>query len=87
MIKGTNQQIIEILETGSIYYERAILMVRPQYYNVSKSLLNQEAKSLVQNMQAPSFMKRKKPILYWLIRLGVSAIVGGIITYLIMLLI
>ena len=81
MIKGINQQVIEIIDTGSIYYERAILMVKPQYYNTNKEILDKEAKELIKNINAPSFMKTKKPILYWLIRLGIPAIVGSLITY------
>lgn len=81
MIKGTNKQIIEVLETGNAYYERAILIVRPEHYNSSKTLLDREALNLVQNMQAPSFMKKKKPIAYWAFRLGLSAIAGGMFTF------
>lgn len=29
MIKGVNRQIIEVMDTGNPYFERALLVVRP----------------------------------------------------------
>ena len=29
MIKGVNRQIIEVMDTGNQYFERALLVVRP----------------------------------------------------------
>lgn len=31
MIKGVNRQIIEVMDTGNPYFERALLVVRPGY--------------------------------------------------------
>ena len=31
MIKGVNRQIIEVMDTGNQYFERALLVVRPGY--------------------------------------------------------
>ena len=30
MIKGINRSIIEVLDTGSVYYERAWLVIKPE---------------------------------------------------------
>ena len=45
MIKGINRSIIEVLDTGSVYYERALLVIKPEYASAQRELLEQEAKS------------------------------------------
>ena len=44
MIKGINRTIIEVTDTGNIYYERALLVLKPEYTDVNRSLLEKEAK-------------------------------------------
>ena len=46
MIKGINRSIIEVLDTGSVYYERALLVIKPEYASAQRELLEQEAKKL-----------------------------------------
>lgn len=64
LIKGVNRQIIEITETGSMYYERAILVVKPQFVSASTELLKREARIVVNGAKAPSAfsIKREKRI-------------------------
>lgn len=60
MIKGINRSIIEVLDTGSVYYERALLVIKPEYASAQRELLEQEAKKLLENMGEPSSLKRSK---------------------------
>ena len=39
MIKGINRQIIEINQTGSLYYEKALLIVKPEFSSAQQQLL------------------------------------------------
>ncbi len=60
MIKGINHSIIEVSETGSEYYERAILIIKPEYASVQRSILENEAKAILHEMDAPSAFSIKK---------------------------
>ena len=39
MIKGINHTMIELNETGNEYYERALLIVKPEYASVARAVL------------------------------------------------
>lgn len=53
MIKGINRQIIEIGETGNIYFERALLFVRPGAEDAKDHRLKTEARKMVENLSKP----------------------------------
>lgn len=59
MIKGINHQVIEITDTDNRYYERALLVLRPEYASISRELLEKEARSLLQKMDTISSAKPK----------------------------
>lgn len=83
MIKGVNRHIIEVTNTGSVYYERALLVLRPEYSSVERELLEKEARKLIRGMAAPSAIKKKRAILIWFVRFSISALIGAMIMYLI----
>lgn len=82
MIKGINRQVIEINETGSIYYERAWLIVKPAYAQMHSSILEKEARSILKDIDAPSSMKAKRNRGFWIVRMGISAAMGAAICFL-----
>ncbi|MEE0858137.1 MAG: hypothetical protein U0M12_01550 [Acutalibacteraceae bacterium] len=84
MIKGINRTMIEVTDTGNVYYERALLVLRPEYANVQRGLLEKEAKKMLVSMTAPSAIKKSHAILYWVLRLGGSALAGAIVTLILM---
>lgn len=43
MIKGVNRQIIEVSDTGSAYFERALLIVRANCADADTAMLHDEA--------------------------------------------
>ncbi|HCC35562.1 MAG TPA: hypothetical protein DEQ02_08005 [Ruminococcaceae bacterium] len=53
MIKGVNKQIIEISQTGSRYFERALLFVRPEYIGADSARLKDEAHRIIEGLGAP----------------------------------
>lgn len=77
MIKGVNHKIIEITDTESIYYERAFLLVRPQYEEVEEAVLRKEAKKLLSDVGTPSSIKGKRTFFYWFLR-TVPPVLAGI---------
>ena len=81
MIKGINRTIIEVTETENAYYERALLVLRPEYAAVQRELLEREAKKMLNNMNAPSAIKKSHALFYWFVRLGAAAVSGSLITF------
>lgn len=53
MIKGVNKNIIEVSDTGSRYFEKVILFVKPEYSDSNPELLKSQAKSFVNNVGTP----------------------------------
>ena len=80
MIKGINHTMIELNDTGNEYYEREILIVKPEYASVQRAILEDEAKKMLKEFDVPSAMKTKKSKLKQAVMLVCSAIIGGIIT-------
>lgn len=77
MIKGVIRQVIEVTDPSSIYYERAWLIVRPEYAKVQQNILEKEAQSLLKNVSSPSCMRPKRNFGFWAVRLGGSALAGA----------
>ncbi|MBR3987681.1 MAG: hypothetical protein IKK10_00055 [Clostridia bacterium] len=77
MIKGINHKVIEVTDTESIYYERAYLLVRPEYEEAEEAVLRKEAKKLLSDVGTPSSIKGKRTFLYWFLR-TVPLVIAGI---------
>ncbi len=77
MIRGINRQIIDVPDTGSVYYERAYLVVKPEFASAEHDLLAREARKVLKGMDAPSGMKRAGSRLAWTVRLLAAAGAGA----------
>ena len=53
MIKGVNHRVIEVMDSGSEYFERVIFFVRPEYSAVSEGTLRDRARAVAGNASAP----------------------------------
>lgn len=78
MIKGINNYVIEVCDTGNEYYDKAILFVKPEYADVQKMALEKEAKKLLKNIDTTASMKRHKCGIKQWVRMSVAAGVGAI---------
>lgn len=63
MIKGISHQIIEVTDTNNKYYERALLVLRPEYASISSEVLEKEAKKMLRDMDTVSSAKPKSVML------------------------
>ncbi|HCA56221.1 MAG: hypothetical protein VZR73_04740 [Acutalibacteraceae bacterium] len=79
MIKGINHTMIELSDTGNEYYERAILIIRPVYASAQRAVLEQEARRMLKNMDAPAILHRRKPYLRPML-IGIGCLVTGLLT-------
>lgn len=84
MIKGINRQIIEVTDTGNVYYERAILFIRPEYRFSHQHILDKQAKQMLSEFKAPSAIRKKNMLLSQGIKLAASAIFGATVAFIFM---
>ena len=80
MIKGVNRQIIEVTQVDNNYFERAWLVIKPEYMNVGANTLDREADRYLKNLKPPYTFRNGRAFLYWLVRLGGAAAVGSVLT-------
>lgn len=83
MIKGINHQIIEVNETENIYYERAWLVVKPQYADIDKDVLSSEARKLTKKVGVPSSVCRNRHTFSKILMASLGTLFGVLITLLI----
>lgn len=83
MLKGINRSIIEVNDTGNEYYERAILIVKPEYSSVQREILESEAREMLHAMDAPSIMKHGRGKWKFIITGILSALMGALVAILI----
>ena len=65
MIKGVNRQIIEVSDTGSAYFERALLIVRANCADADTAMLHDEAGRLVRSAVTFAVMRLNRPRRFW----------------------
>ena len=52
--------MIEVCDTDNRYYERAFLVLRPEYASATRDILEKEAKKLISQMDTVSVANNKK---------------------------
>lgn len=82
MVKGVNRQVLEILDPGCEYFEKALFFVKPEYSGENESKLKGSAlKSIRKSAGVPKTRKQKmKSRLFFLAEMAASAGIGAIIT-------
>ncbi len=80
MIKGISHQIIEVTDTENRYYERALLVLRPEYASIAREVLEKEARKMLKNMDTLSTAKPKSIRLQRILLSTVFCAIGSLIT-------
>lgn len=80
MIKGISHQIIEVTQTNNKYYERALLVLNPEYASISREILEKEAKKLLNEMDTISAIKPKRVILSRILSYCLFSAIGALTT-------
>ncbi len=82
MIKGVNRQVVEVAETGSDYFEKALFFVNPRYYGMTDGKLRERAQTLMNAAGSPPKAKSssKRSKIGIIIEIAASAAAGAIIT-------
>ena len=61
MLRGVNRQIIEVKDTGSRYFERALLIVRPEFAQMQPGQLEREADKYLASVGRPPALRPASP--------------------------
>ncbi len=82
MLKGVNRQVVEVAETGSDYFEKALFFVNPKYYGLTDGKLRERAQTLVGAAGVPPKAKgvQKRSKMKIFIEIAASAAAGSILT-------
>ena len=66
MIKGVNKKVLEINNPQSIYFEKAVLYLKPNMSNAPEKLISREANELIRSMspKPPKYVFWLKLLLY-----------------------
>ncbi|MBR5498481.1 MAG: hypothetical protein IKV76_10940 [Clostridia bacterium] len=82
MLKGVNRQVVEVADTGSDYFEKALFFVNPKYYGLTDGKLRERAQTLMSAAGAPPKQRKTEKKSRWKTLLAViaSAAAGSIIT-------
>ncbi|MEE1186500.1 MAG: hypothetical protein UHN02_03875 [Acutalibacteraceae bacterium] len=81
MLKGVNRKIIEINNTNSKYFEKAILFVSDDFTGESDENLQKQAQIAVDFFAGKFFYKKKKSAKFKIVLVSVfSAIIAGVVT-------
>lgn len=85
MIKGINKQVLEIQDTGSEYFEKALFFVNPKFSTLSENTLREKAGLTLRNPpKVPQTKKQRfKKALLWAANLSAAAGAGAALTALI----
>lgn len=85
MIKGVNRKVIEINDTQNIYFEKAVLFVRPEMLDVPQSHLIREASDYMKTgkTETGNFQNKgkMKSALYFFTSVSVLTAVAVIIIF------
>lgn len=84
MIRGVNKNIIEISDTGNDCFERAILFIRPESASQGNDLVRKRAQKYLSSLRFRPLSQHKYRYIFGFLRLLAAAVVGAMITALLL---
>lgn len=84
MAKGVNKNVIEICDTGSDYFERAILFIRPGRADHDADALRRHAGEFLSGVKVRSWWRPQGKIFFTAAKMLCSAGTGAVVAYLLL---
>ena len=84
MIKGVNHRVVEVVDTQNEYFERIIFFVKPEHSDTSEGKIRERAKLIADAATEPPPSRVKHARLKRIIKLFSAAVIGAIITAVLM---
>lgn len=60
MLKGVNRQVVEVSRTDSVYFEKILFFVKPEFYGLGEGKLREKADAALQNSPVPARSRAQK---------------------------
>ena len=60
MLKGVNRQVVEVFQPESVYFEKVLFFVKPEFYGLGESKLRSKADALLKDTALPPETRAKK---------------------------
>ena len=83
MLKGVNRQVVEIPQPESVYFERVLFFVKPEFSGVSELKLKSSADGLIKNATSPPDRKsgsKKYHRLRQAVKFSLAAAAGAVMS-------
>ena len=80
MLKAVSRQILEVNNTDNRYFEKAWLVVKPEYSCIGADSIENEAHSYLTAIRPPYNLKHRRLSVNTLLNTIISALIGSIIT-------
>lgn len=81
LLKGVSKCVVEIQETGSEYFDRAIFFVKPDFFDTDEKKLYAHAQSLADNAGSPpKNVRQQKKRIHPMLAALLGALGGAIAT-------
>lgn len=81
MLKGVNHRVVEIPQPESMYFEKVLFFVKPEFSDINEKRLRAKADGLIKDAAVPSQKKshsdKKKKILLYVKLMG-AALAGAL---------
>lgn len=79
MIKAISRQVLEVVDTGNMYFDKAWLLVSPEFSMSGADRLNAEAADYLIGLDPPSYIKKKRGRLARFLSFAAAAWFGGLV--------
>ncbi len=80
MIKAISRSMLEVVDTGNAYFDKAWLLVAPELAHSEPDILEREAADYICSIDPPSVFKQRRRIMPKAVRYLFSAALGGLVT-------
>ena len=80
MIKAVSRQVLEVFDTGNAYFEKAWLMVSPEFSSAAEERLEAEAEDYLVAVEPPAALRHRRHHLGRFVSFFAAASFGGLIT-------
>ena len=80
MIKGISRQIIEVADVQNRYFEKAWLVIKPEYAYVGAVTIDKQADTYLSGLTPPLSLQKNRMRIKYFTLCAVSALLSSVIT-------
>ncbi len=81
MLKGVNHRVVEIAQPESVYFDKVLFFVKPEFSGVSESKLKTKADGIIKDASVPpqknNISEKRKKLLFF-VKIIAAAAAGAV---------